>query len=121
MRNLDDYPFEVRPLTESEGGGYLITYPDFNVCMSDGKTVEEAVTNGRDALHETIAALKAEGHPVPEPNSGGTASGRFVTRVPKSMHAALTARAKSEGVSLNSLVMTLIAQGIGRETRRAAP
>jgi antitoxin HicB len=24
-----DYPFEIRPLSASEGGGYLISYPDF--------------------------------------------------------------------------------------------
>jgi predicted RNase H-like HicB family nuclease len=27
--------------------------------------VEEAIANGRDALQETIAALQAEGYPVP--------------------------------------------------------
>ncbi len=24
-----DYPFEVRPLSADEGGGFLISYPDF--------------------------------------------------------------------------------------------
>jgi len=45
-----DYPFEVRPLSEEEGGGFLISYPDFSDCISDGETVEEALTNGKDAL-----------------------------------------------------------------------
>jgi antitoxin HicB len=118
MRNLDDYPFEIRPLSEEDGGGYLITYPDFNVCISDGETVEEAITNGRDALISTIDALEAFGHPVPAPGSGGTASGKFVTRIPKSLHAALSARAKAECVSLNTLVLTFIAQGIGKPERK---
>ena len=30
MTELSDYPFEIRPLTAAEGGGYLITYPDFS-------------------------------------------------------------------------------------------
>jgi antitoxin HicB len=114
MRNLDDYPFEIRPLTKDEGGGFLVSYPDFNVCFSDGETVEEAIANGREALAGMIESLEAWGDPVPAPNSGGVASGKFVARVPKSLHAALTARAKMEGVSLNTLVLTLIAQGIGR-------
>jgi antitoxin HicB len=67
--SYDDYPFEIRPLSESDGGGYLITYPDFNVCMSDGETVNEAIANGRDVLAATIAALEEAGRPVPEPNS----------------------------------------------------
>ncbi|MCL2523711.1 MAG: type II toxin-antitoxin system HicB family antitoxin [Betaproteobacteria bacterium] len=114
MRNLDDYPFEIRPLTLDEGGGFLISYPDFNKCMSDGETVEEAIANGRDALAGAIEALEHFGHPVPAPNSGGVASGKFLTRVPKSLHAALSARAKTEGVSLNTLVLTFIAEGIGQ-------
>jgi len=115
MRNLDEYPFEIRPLTEDEGGGFLITYPDFNTCMSDGETVEEAIANGLDALAGAIEALEHFGHPVPAPNSGGVASGKFLTRVPKSLHAALSSRAKTEGVSLNTLVLSFIAEGIGRK------
>jgi hypothetical protein len=29
MSKLSDYPFEIRPLTEEEGGGFLISFPDF--------------------------------------------------------------------------------------------
>ena len=50
---MKDYPFEVRPLTIEEGGGYFISYPDFDMCVSDGETIEEAIAN--------------EGHLVPEP------------------------------------------------------
>ena len=114
MSNLMDYPFEIRPLTAAEGGGFLISYPDFSECISDGQTVEEAITNGRDALTATIAALAVKGFPVPAPNSGGVASGKFVARVPKTIHAQLATRAKSEGVSLNTLVLAFIAEGLGR-------
>jgi len=55
---------------------------------------------------------------VPKPNSGGITSGKFVTRVPKTIHAQLSARAKSEGVSLNTLVLTFIADGLGRGKQR---
>jgi len=113
MSKLSDYPFEIRPLTDEEGGGFLVSYPDFAQCISDGETIEEAMINGRDALKATIAALKAKKLPVPAPNSGGVASGRFVARVPKTVHAQLATRARAEGVSLNTLVLTFIAQGLG--------
>jgi antitoxin HicB len=119
MSKLADYPFEIRPLSDEEGGGFLISYPDFAECISDGATVEEALENGRQALKETIAALKAKKLAVPQSNSGGVASGRFVARVPKTVHAQLATRAKAEGVSLNSLVLTFIAQGLGRSEKRA--
>jgi antitoxin HicB len=67
MAKLDTYPFEVRPLAQHEGSGFLITYPDFDECISDGETVEEAIANGRDALQATISALEAKGYPVPAP------------------------------------------------------
>lgn len=113
MTKMSEYPFEVRPLAEEEGGGYLVSFPDFAECISDGSTVEEALANGQDALKATIAALKAHKLPVPAPNSGGVASGKFVARVPKTLHAQLTTRARAEGVSLNALVLTFIAQGMG--------
>ena len=36
MSKLTDYPFEVRLLSADEGGGYLISFPDFAECISDG-------------------------------------------------------------------------------------
>jgi antitoxin HicB len=119
MSKLSDYPFEVRPLSSEEGGGYLVSFPDFAECISDGDTVEEAMENGRDALKATIAALKAKKLPVPAPNSGGVASGKFVARVPKTVHAQLATRARAEGVSLNALVLTFIAQGLGCSAAKA--
>ena len=113
MSKLADYPFEIKPLSADDGGGYLISYPDFAECISDGETVEEAIANGADALQATIATLKAKKMAVPAPNSGGVASGKFVARVPKTVHAQLAVRAKAEGVSLNALVLTFIAQGLG--------
>ena len=108
MRGLKQYRFEIQLLSEEDGGGYLISFPDFSECISDGETVEEAIHNGLDALEETIAALESMNLPVPEPGSGGSYSGKFVQRVPKSLHARLAARAKQEGVSMNTLVNTFL-------------
>lgn len=114
MRDLSQYPFEIRPLTNEEGGGFLISFTDFSECISDGETVEEVIQNGLDALQETIAALESMNLPVPEPGSGGSYSGKFIQRVPKSIHARLAMRAKQEGVSMNSLVTSILAESLGR-------
>jgi antitoxin HicB len=113
-KRFADYPFEIRPMSTAEGGGYLISYPDFSECIADGETIDETITHGREALAATIAALKAKNFAVPAPNSGGVASGKFVARVPKTIHAQLAIRAKAEGVSLNTLVLTFLAEGLGR-------
>jgi predicted RNase H-like HicB family nuclease len=35
--------------------------------MSDGETIEAAITNGLDAMRGWIEAMRAEGHPIPAP------------------------------------------------------
>jgi antitoxin HicB len=61
MKPDHEYPFELRPLAEEEGGGWLITYPDLPGCMSDGETPEEAITNGKDALAAWLEAAREAG------------------------------------------------------------
>lgn len=109
-----NYSFEVRPLSTEEGGGYLVTWPDLPGCMADGETIEEALENGEDAFLCWMQVILEDGRAIPEAGSGG-ATGRFVQRMPKSLHARLTARAKAEGVSLNTLVVSLVAEGLGRK------
>lgn len=117
MVDLRQYPFEIRALADDEGGGYLISFPDFSEVISDGETPEEAIVNGLDALRETIAALESLNLPVPEPG-GGSYSGKFVQRVPRSLHARLATRARQEGVSMNTLVATLLADSLARQEKK---
>lgn len=102
------YPFEVRPLSKEEGGGYSIYFPYLPGCWSDGATPEDAIEHGRDALQSWLAVAQEFGDGIPRPFPA--VSGRFVQRVPRSLHARLIARAKAEGVSLNTLVVSLVSQ-----------
>ena len=107
-----DYPFEIRPLSKDEGGGYAITFSDIPGCRSDGATPEEAIENGRDALESWLAVAREFGDEVPKAFS--SVSGRFVQRVPRSLHVQLIEQAKAEGVSLNTLIVSIVSQGLGR-------
>ncbi|MDR2450623.1 MAG: type II toxin-antitoxin system HicB family antitoxin [Candidatus Accumulibacter sp.] len=117
------WPFEaythvIRPLAADEGGGFLLTLPDIPGCMSDGETEAEALENGRDAFIAVVSALQDMGREIPAPafRADGVDekfSGKFVTRLPRTLHARLAARAKAEGVSLNTLVLSFIASGMG--------
>ena len=115
MKDVKEYPFDLRPLGNEEGGGYLVSFPDFNECIADGETVEEAIADGYKALAAVIATLEERGLPVPEPGSFGAHSGKYVQRLPKSVHARLQARARQEGVSLNALATTYIVEGLSRK------
>ena len=106
-----EYPFEIRPLSKDEGGGYSISFPDLPGCVSDGVTPEETIANGRDALKSWLAVAREYGDKIPD--SFSSVSGRFVQRVPRSLHARLISRARAEGISLNTLIVSLVAEGIG--------
>lgn len=107
-----EYPFELRPLAPEEGGGWLISFPDLPGCMSDGETPEEAMAHGKDALAAWLQAAREVGREVPPP--GELPSGKFIARVPRTLHARLGARARQEGVSMNALVATFLAESLGR-------
>ena len=129
-RIVPPWPFEayahiISPLPEEDGGGFLITFPDLPGCMSDGETEAEAVKNGRDAFVAVVSALHDMGREIPAPSfspddaTAPGATGKFVARMPKSSHAKLTSRAKADGVSINTLVLTFLAEGLGRREPHA--
>lgn len=106
------YPVNIRPLSIEEGGGFLAEYPDLPGCMADGESIEEALSEGEDAVKAWIATAKAEGAEIPEPNRFRKYSGQFRARLPISLHAELAKRAEMEGVSLNTMAITLLAAGL---------
>lgn len=114
-RDLDRYQFTVRPLSEEEGGGYLVEYPDIPGCMSDGETIAEAIANGRDALRDCLDVFEESGWKVPKP--GGPAA-QWRQRLPRTLYGKLTRQAEREGVSINSLVTAIIAEAIGAKRAR---
>ena len=69
MTHIADYPITVKPLSEEDGGGFLISFPDLPGCMSDGETIEEAMTNAEDALNCWMQAQKEAGKSIPRPDS----------------------------------------------------
>jgi antitoxin HicB len=112
---INSYPFTIRPLSEADGGGFAIEYPGLPGCISDGETPEEALKHGSDAVKAYILNCMKHGDVVPKPSA---ASGQWRQRVPRSLHSRLVAKARQEGVSLNTLVTAMIAEGLGQ--RRAS-
>ncbi len=113
------YPLQVRPLSEDEGGGYMASVPDLPGCMGDGETEAAAIEDAQSAIASWIETAEKFGDPVPEPNRVADYSGKFVTRIPKSLHMSLAAIARREGVSLNQFVLTKLAEAAGgKPTRR---
>jgi predicted RNase H-like HicB family nuclease len=53
--------FEIQPLTDDEGGGFLIEFPDYPGCIADGESPEEAMREGADALTAYTRTLQQWG------------------------------------------------------------
>jgi antitoxin HicB len=68
-----DYPITIEPMTPEDGGGFLVTFPDWwNGVVTDGETVQEALANAKDCLETMISfcIAKREGIPPPSPAQG---------------------------------------------------
>ena len=114
-----EYPFVVRHLSEGEGGGYLAEALDLNGCIADGETIEEATHNLEDAISSWIKTAQELGQSVPLPSDDQQFSGKWVVRTPRSMHHRLVDMAKREGVSLNTLTVSLLAEGINKSAHHS--
>lgn len=110
-----NYPVEISVIPEDEGGGYLASIPLLPGCMTDGETVEEAYTNLQDAKREWIIDMLDRGLPINEPNMKPRFSGRFVVRVPKTLHRLLAEESEREGISLNQFVNNSLAFVVGQK------
>ena len=113
VMKFEDYPINIEPIPWDEGGGYMVTFPDLPGCIADGDTIDAAIAEARDAFDAwTRAELEDKGR-VQSPK---TYSGHFVQRIPRTLHRRLARRAASEGVSLNQLAATYLAQGLAIES-----
>jgi antitoxin HicB len=89
-----------------------VEFPDLPGCIADGESPEEALREAEDALQSWVLTAKEFGDPIPQPKE--KYSGQWRLRIPKSLHAELSYRAKYEKVSLNTLVTTILAEYMGQ-------
>jgi antitoxin HicB len=66
MNALD---FKVFLERDETYGGYVVRCPSIQGCYSQGKTVEEALANIREAIELCLEDMESRGEPLPEPNN----------------------------------------------------
>ncbi|MBI2346027.1 MAG: type II toxin-antitoxin system HicB family antitoxin [Deltaproteobacteria bacterium] len=57
--------FAIDVLPEEDGKGYYVIVPSLPGCFSQGRTVEQAITNAQEAIALHIRALRRHGDPIP--------------------------------------------------------
>lgn len=99
---MTHYPLNIFWSDEDEG--FIAEVPDLPGCAAWGATEADAAREARDAIAAWLQAAAAAGRAIPRASTAAPLSrysGRFVVRVPRSLHARLAREAAQQGVSLN--------------------
>jgi antitoxin HicB len=119
MKTIDDYlrlPYHVvLTVDQDEDGnsGWVAAVEELPGCFSQGVTPNDAVDRVFDAMQGWISVALEDGREIPEPRAEPSHSGKFVVRMPVSLHALLAEEANREGVSLNQFVIATLAGAVG--------
>ena len=104
------YNYIIQPILDESGSYFYARVLELDGCQSTGETFEEAYTNLREAMEGWLEAKLEGGYDIPIPKVENDFSGKFVVRIPKTLHYKLTIEAEKEGVSLNQYALYKLAQ-----------
>lgn len=102
------YPYNV---IADPDGGYVIEFPDLKGCLSQADTLDEVASMAEEARSLWIEAAYEHGINIPLPSYPEEYSGKFVVRLPRSLHRRLAESAERDDVSLNQYVVMLLSGG----------
>jgi len=107
------YPITIHSDPE---GGYVAEIEELAGCMTQAETLDEVFKAVEDARQLWIKTAYDEGQNIPLPRDMEEHGGKFLVRIPKSLHRALARAAKREDVSLNQYVTSLLTSGVHGDT-----
>ncbi len=102
------YPFKV--VAELDGA-YFIEFPDLPGCMTQVERAEDIGPMAEEIRALWIETEYERGADIPLPSAPVEYSGKFVLRLPKSLHHRLAESAALDGVSLNQYIVMLLERG----------
>jgi antitoxin HicB len=116
MNTIDAYlalPYTIELIREDDATWFarVVELPG---CMTEGDSAADAAAMVQDAMTGWIELALADGRSIPQPSPRDEFSGKFVVRVPKSLHRDLVEAAAREQVSLNQFIATELARAVGR-------
>ena len=99
------YNYIIKPIEDESGSYFHATVLELEGCQSSGDSFQEAYEGLLEAMEGWLETKLEAGFSVPEPFNTDKFSGRFVVRLPKSLHRRLAVEAEKEGVSLNQYAL----------------
>ncbi len=105
--NVDHYTYRVTWSAEdNEHVGLCAEFPSLSWLAANP---EKALAGIRRVVAEVVTEMKASGEAVPEALAEKKYSGRFMVRIPSSVHRTLATEAAEQGMSINRLVSAKLA------------
>ncbi len=111
---MNRYPLNIFWSDDDEG--FIAEVPDLPGCNAWGATEADAASQAQQAIAAWLQAAQAAGREPPAPSTARPVegySGKFMLRLPRSLHARLARRAAAEGVSLNQFLTGVLAGQVG--------
>jgi predicted RNase H-like HicB family nuclease len=108
--------YSMRVFWSAEDDAFIAACPELHGISAFGVSPEEAAKELRQAITLAVDVMVEDGDPLPEAATLHDYSGQLRLRMPKSLHARLSDDAEAEGVSLNSLIVTRLAESVGSHT-----
>ena len=99
------YNYIIKPIQDESGSYFHASVLELDGCQSTGDSYQEALDGLKEAMEGWIETKLENGFTVPVPIDGDKFSGKFLVRLPKSLHARLAMEAEKEGVSLNQYTL----------------
>ena len=106
------YHIEIIRDDDEENPGWVARVIELPGCITQGDTFEELGEMINDAMRGWVGVALENGIPVPEPAPDEDYSGKFVVRLPRSLHRQLAQTAEREGVSLNQFINVALARAV---------
>ena len=108
------YTIEVHHDTSVDPPGWVARVVEFPGCITQADSLQELGEMIEEAMLLWIETEMEDGMQIPEPRLDDSFSGRFLVRMPSSIHRDVVRAAKREGVSLNAYVNSVLAKEVGR-------
>lgn len=94
------YNYIIKPIQDESGAYFHASVLELDGCQSTGETFKEVYDGLTEAVEGWIETKLESGFTIPDPVDNNKFSGKFVVRLPKSLHARLAMEADREGISL---------------------
>lgn len=106
------YDYNIKVTFDKEDNDYIAFIEEIPECSAFAGSPEEAIKELEIVYSLWLETVTEKNYPVPEPLKLKDYSGKFVLRIPRSLHKELVEKSLQENISLNQYALYCISRGL---------